>query len=164
MSVLTDWESNMFKGHFLGSLSDPRAVTIMGTLKESSPILLNTFWLLSWPLGQCRVTFYYLGTLEILQMTSLLETEPTVPFSSNDEVCHQLTSGPTQAPSYHNSDIQLSWCLTQPRFGGMVLQDECLSHSPTLQEWYFRMNIYFIPQAFVWWVEVWRNIGFRAFT
>lgn len=129
MSVLTDWESNMFKGHFLGSLSDPRAVTIMGTLKESSPILLNTFWLLSWPLGQCRVTFYYLGTLEILQMTSLLETEPTVPFSSNDEVCHQLTSGPTQAPSYHNSDIQLSWCLTQPRFGGIVLQDEHLFHS-----------------------------------
>lgn len=38
MSVLTDWESNMFKSHFLGSLSDPRAVTIMGTLKESSPI------------------------------------------------------------------------------------------------------------------------------
>ena len=37
MSVLIVWECNMFKGHFLGSLSDPRAVTIIGPLKESPP-------------------------------------------------------------------------------------------------------------------------------
>ena len=75
------------------------------------------------------MAFYYLGALEILQMTSLLKTEQTVPFLSNDEVHHQLTSGPAQAPSHHNTDKQLSWRLTQASFGGTVLQDEYLFHS-----------------------------------
>ena len=129
MSVLIVQESNMFKGHFLGSLSDPRAVTIMGPLKESPPSLLNTFWLRSWPLVLRRVAFYSLGALETLQMTSLLETEQTVSFWSNNEARHQLTTGPAQAPSHHNTDKQLSWHLTQPSFGGMALQDEYLFHS-----------------------------------
>ena len=145
MSLLTDWESNMFKSHFSGSLSDPRAVTIMGTLKESSPI----------PFKYILAAIVTLSTVQSDVLLSRYSRDPPNDFTSwnwtNSALLIQWRGVPSthewSNPSpiipqrWHTAQLvsltaqiwgngTSGWMfITQPNFAGMVLQDEHLFHS-----------------------------------
>ena len=76
------------------------------------------------------MTFYYLDTPEILQLTPLLKSEKTVPSLPNDEAHYELMSDPTQSLSNHNR-LHRTWLML---------------HTPRLrrtwrEEWYSWMNV-----------------------
>lgn len=84
----------MFSGHFLESLSEPSAGTMMDTLTGSFFPLLNTFWLPVVPLSTLSSHSLQSSYLRDPQMTPLLKSEQTAFPFSNDKAHHQeQTSG-----------------------------------------------------------------------